>query len=656
MANDKTDKLLRRINKDLEYSSIKSSKLHKDMENDAEFAQGKQWDEDAISTLDNRGVKALTINKVKPIIRLLTGIERQSKSDFKVLPEGKEDGIIADIYNRLVKNVSKNSRVQDKLSESFKDGVTSGMSMIEPYIDYTFDLINGDLKFKKISGQNVFLDPDFKEYDLSDARYLVKLTRDLTKEDLIALFPDKEKDIDKISNGKIELNSITNGSSDMKHQVKEYSVKDGYTNLEQDNTEARYDLIDYYYKDFQKRYYVYIESKEISKEFRTKEEAELFAKQFADFNPNLLERKVNVIMLAQSCGDLLLFNDVAPTYPRWKTYPLIPFFAELSTDSVDKLELKIQGIVRGIKDLNIEYNKRRTQELNILNTSQNSGFWIQKGSMDQEDEEFLRSHGSAPGFIGKYKRGYDAPTRIQPMQLSQGHAQLAAENAQDLKEASGVNPDLLANDSQSQSGRAILLKQRQGLVMLQEILDNYEITKNQLGKYIVSQLSEIMTVTSAKRILGSDFLAENFSTPINIILERGLAKVSAGQQPTELEQEILLQYPQTNPDEPILDERGQLITVTDTDTADLVIQKVLNDAEMGKYDIAVGEGAYQDTIAMANFMDLKELAQQGIPIPPQDLITESQLPDASKKRMIQNLIAMQQAAQMQPAKQANEGA
>jgi hypothetical protein len=47
------------------------------------------------------------------------------------------------------------------------------------------------------------------------------------------------------------------------------------------------------------------------------------------------------------------------------------------------------------------------------------------------------------------------------MPLSQGHAQLAEENAQDLKEASGVNPDLLATDSKSQSGRAILLKQRQ---------------------------------------------------------------------------------------------------------------------------------------------------------------------------------------------------
>ena len=108
---NKDIKIIDRIYRDLKYAAERSSKLHKAMDDDSEFAQGKQWDNKSIKELDARGVKALTINKIKPIIRLLTGIERQSKSDYKVLPEGQEDGIIADISNRLVKNIVKKKKV-----------------------------------------------------------------------------------------------------------------------------------------------------------------------------------------------------------------------------------------------------------------------------------------------------------------------------------------------------------------------------------------------------------------------------------------------------------------------------------------------------------------------------------------------------------------
>ena len=644
------EELVRVLYSDLKYSHAKSRELHEEMINDTRFAQGEQWSSGDLQELESRGVKGITVNKIKPMIKLLIGIERQSKTDYKVLPEGDEDSITAEIVNRLVKNVVKNSRAELKMSESFKSGVTTGMSFIEPYIDYTFDLVNGDLKFKKISGQNVFLDPDFEEYDLSDCRYVIKVNRSIEKNDLLALFPDDKKkveglDINGIGTDGFLLNHDVSSSTDGDYDVEGEGTPDDTRRLEV----PTYDLIERYYKSFEKRYYVYFEEKEEIKEFVKKENAEEFAAQFEQFSPQVLEREVNVIKLMQVVGETIFYNDLAPTYPRWKTYPLIPFFAELSTDGLKDMNLKIQGVVRGIKDLNIEYNKRRTQELNILNTSQNSGFWIQDGSMHKDEEARLKKLGSSPGFVGKYKKGYDAPTRIQPMALSQGHAQLAIENAQDLKEASGVNPDLLANDSQSQSGRAILLKQRQGLVMVQEILDNYGITKQQVGKYIISQLPEIMTVKSAMRILGSAFIAENFETPVNVILERGLAKVEAQQEPTELEQQVMLQYSESNPAEPIVDENNQLVTVTDTDTAEQVVNLVLTNSEMGKYDIAIGEGPFQETIAMANFTDLKELAQQGVMIPPQDLVQESMLPDANKKRIIANLAAQAQMAQAQPA-------
>ena len=91
------DKLLQTIHKNLRISGTAYKSLFKHIKEDFRFAQGKQWDDDDVIALRKRGIMALTINKIRPIIKLITGIERQSKSDFLAFPEGGEDTLTADI-------------------------------------------------------------------------------------------------------------------------------------------------------------------------------------------------------------------------------------------------------------------------------------------------------------------------------------------------------------------------------------------------------------------------------------------------------------------------------------------------------------------------------------------------------------------------------
>ena len=60
------DKIVERVQRDLKYSVSKFSKLHKEIKNDFEFVQGKQWEDKDVKTLRSQGVKALVINKIKP--------------------------------------------------------------------------------------------------------------------------------------------------------------------------------------------------------------------------------------------------------------------------------------------------------------------------------------------------------------------------------------------------------------------------------------------------------------------------------------------------------------------------------------------------------------------------------------------------------------
>lgn len=606
--------------KNLRYAKRKNKVFFDKYKEDFEAALGKQWDEKDEATLRSAGVEPLTINKIKPLIRLLSGIERQSKSDIVTYPEGQEDGIKAEVSTRLIKCVMKRSGGQAKLSAQFKSGITGGACFLEPYLDYSFDLINGELKFKKVSATKVLVDPDAEEYDLSDAKFVIKISDDLTKEQLIELFPDSEKEINDAEFSKFAFDE--NGQL-TKIQYNDYQDHEFDAGNEQDGKEKGFDLAEYYYKGKIKKYYVASKVDGTLIEAETKEEAEAYAQTIPE--AVLIEKEAPEIRRKAFIGSTELEDDVCWCYPRWKSYPIIPYYSEWNVEEGIDKELLIQGIVRGLRSLQFEYNKRRTQELRHINSSVNSGNIVPKGALDKQNRDKIQKYGSVPGILIEYDAEKAIGTtpqtwKVNPTPLSQGHAQLALENAQDIKEASGVNPDLLANDSTDQSGRAILLKQRQGLVMVQEQLDNYGETKKILGKFILSQLGEVFTVETAVKVLGEGWINKQDVFKEPVFDEQG---------------------------QPQLGTDGKLQLKMNPGLVGKVINEILNDAALGKYDVTIGEGAYTETSRMANHMMLMDMASKGIPIPPDILIKESNLPESSKSQILAALEAQAQAAQAQ---------
>lgn len=602
--------------------------IFKEIKKDTEYALGKQWNPDDVQKLYARGVKALTINKIKPMIKLITGIERQSRSDYKAFPEGTEDELISEVATRLLKNVAKQSRLKHKLSEQFKDASIGGVCYVEPYIDYTQDLVNGEMKFRKIEAKRVLFDPNAEEYDLSDGKSVIKLTLGLTKDDVLMLFPDKKKVIESLGPGTLSV-----GEDDETVQLRDYP---DVNKMQDDDISGKdvdtYDLIEYYYKSPYEVYYVVSRSQGVLIETENEQEALTFIAEQQMPDASVVTKRTNEIRLKQVIGKTEMTDDRAWTYPQWKGYTIVPCFFERNNIDVTDSELTIQGLVRGLRDLQEEYNKRRTQELHHLNSSVNSGMFIPKDALDTTNKKNLQEFGSTPGvriFYDPAKTGGASPDswRVNPTPLSQGHAQLAVENAQDIKEASGVNPDLLANGDNEQSGRAILLKQRQGLVMVQEALDNYQQTKEILGRLILSQLREIYTIESAMKVLGDGFINENFKKPV--FNEFG---------------------------DPQMGTDGNLKTVPDIDMARLVVNKVLTDSSIGKFDVTIGEGTLNETTQISNFMTLMEMSSNGIPIPPDVLVEESLLSQSQKEKIIKSIQQQQVAAQKMAVRQPMQGA
>lgn len=615
-----------------------------EMLQDYEFKLGKQWEEQDVEKLRKVGVRALTINKCATNIELLKGVESQSRSDFHAYPEGEEDTLEADIVTRLMKNAVKKSNYAFKNSEMFENGVTAGESHLEPYLfyPYTADPATGlvdmtaELRWRFNYYDSIIWDPGAKEYDNEDALFYCKLTTDVTKDELISMFPDMKDKIEGMESGKIDLDKIATELDGAGFSVQRRDYDDEAA-AAPTTPKKRFDLLDYYYKKWVPKYYI---ADYVSNEMRlakNKKMADRYVKKATsrDKNPKkpsaeVIERLQPEIWVAFVTGGLDEFLEHGPawSFPRWKGWPMFSYYCYKSGAPLANNDRHwlVQGITRRIKDLNRELNKRRTQELRHLNQSANSGWTGEEDAFIEEDK--WEQFGSTPGVVLKHKKGSQPPQKILPTPLSQGHSQLAAEHTSDMRESIGINTEALAIQEGDQSGKAIALRQKQTMVMVQGIFDNLARTRQPIGRFILAMLPELYTVEKAMRVLGEAFLQKSFQSPI--------VDPATGQ--------------------PAIDPRTlQPATQYDQNLAIQTINKVLNDTEIGMYDVAVGENISSETVQLEQFMELKDIADMGVPVPPEVLVDASSLSQSNKKKIMSAFAAEQtQAAAAPPKKRSSK--
>lgn len=645
-------------------------------QNDVEFALGAQWETEDAETLKDKGVLPLTINEIAPILDLMKGIESQNRADYRAYPEGQEDSVESDIVTRLLKNVlTKMCEGMFKISEAFNDGNTCGEGWLEPYLDTDNSLITSDFGLKQADYWNFVWDPNAREYDLSDGRFFTKLSFGLTKDQVLSIYPDAEDVLSAVQDGNLttQLGLVDRGmlGIDTHIQPRDYP-KTTATSFGENPNLPTFDLAEHYYKKYVDHWYVADMRLGALKEADSKAEAENYANTMNETDPEhmalaaAIKKRVPEIWMMAIVGGVEepIADEMAWSYPAWKSWPFMPYFAYRSNSKVrsQMRHLTVQGVTRRIKDLNREKNKRRTQELRHLNQSANSGWLTPENAW--VDREEVKQFGATPGVNLEYKPDLGKPERILPTPLSQGHSQLAEESSQDIKRASGINTDLLAMDTGgSDSGRAIALRQKQGMVMVQGLFDNLSRTKRRLAKFILSQFPQIYTVERAMRVCGDAFIQQNFQAPvmapvmmpvINPQTKGPVVDPRTGQPAMQPQIDPATGQPAMAPQ--IDPNTGQPMMQTDMKAAQDMFDKVLKDHELAFYDVAIGEVVSQETTQYMDYMMLMDMQQKGVPIPPDVLMDASPLPAYQKSKIkasIERMMAAGGGQQQPPPKKPN---
>ena len=575
---------------------------------DMNFGLGEQWKDEDKQTLKAQGRPAMTFNRIKPIISIISGYQRENSSRIKVNPEGGEDRIFSEVMDRVIKFIDKVSHLGYKMSYWFDDGLYVGKGWIEAVLTYESDPIRGELRFLQRTPYQILVDPDFNEYDLNEwprAQYLfkvVRLTRDVLKEiypDHAALIDGFQTDTDdQVENGSGLLSEGSDddyGNRPNKTTVVKKNKEQEESGLTADN---KFTVKEYWRPIMVDKFFVIDKETSEPKKFDTSEEAQKFSD--AQGFGNVIKRKAIEIKVAALVCGFILQDDKSPMAPYYDGYPFFRFLSDW-TPSADSETLKVQGMVRQLKDPQMEKNKSKSQTLHILNTQANSGWIGDDDALTPEGWKRLEQMGAKAGITVRKKKNSEL-REILPKGPNQGHLVREQQADEEFKQISAINPDLLGVQSDTSSGKAISLRIRQAVLSLVRIFHNYRYSKEIIGKFILEMVPALFDAKKLAKVLGPQYMRT----------------ATDEKNPEGLNEGHLQAYLQ-----------------------------IIKD---NKYDVFVSEADQNKTIRYEIFNDLLELAKIRPEIPVELLIDYMDIGNSEevKKKINEQRAMAQAAAQAQP--------
>lgn len=471
---------------------------------DVRFEAGDQtlWN-DVYGNLPINRRRQFNFNRIRRIKNLIGGYQRRNRKSTIVVPIENADEHTADQFSKMTIWHAQKENVLDTISQAFDGALITGMNLLHVWMDYRNDPISGDIRVDNCSYNSFLIDPFFRKPDLSDCNGIWKRTF-LTKRDAISLLPQYADEI---------MTLVGIDSRDGKFQFMPESYNYSVYNL------ISYD--EFYYRDYRKAKLLTDTQTGLSIEWRHDDPERL--KQYLKLFPQItvIEHEVPTVKLAIVVQGKVFYDAVQPN--GLDVYPFIPVFAYYHPE-LPYFPWRIQGIVRGLRDAQYLYNRRRVIELDILESQINSGWKYKENALVNPNDVF-NLEGQGKGLALKEEASMLDVEKIQPAQVPPSMIQLSELLGQEIQEISGVNEELLGSATDDKAGILSMLRQGAGLTTLQILFDQLDVAQKLLGKVIISMIQNNFTPGKVERILNEkpseEFYDRAFGT-YDCAVEEGL--------------------------------------------------------------------------------------------------------------------------------------
>lgn len=525
------------------------------------FYRGSQWDAEDVATLDDQGRPALTINTILPTINAVIGEQSTRRADVQFKPRGSGMQDVADILTKVYGQIADNNKLDWVESTVFSDGLIQDRGWFDVRIDFD-DHIQGEVRVISKDPLDILIDPDAKDYDPKSWNEIFE-TKWMSLDEIEELYGQKKAD---------QLRIISENGSSLGHDSMEYEetrygdTEDTFfgqeyaADPENARTLRRIRVIErQHYKLKDCTFYidpVTGDERPVPYNWSKKKQT-----GFADQYGLLIAKKKKRMVRWSVTADTTVLHDDWSPYSHFTLVPYFPYFRRG----------RPFGMVRNLLSPQEQLNKISSQELHIVNTTANSGWVVEGGSLSGMTADDLEEHGAETGLVLEYNRGSTPPAKIQPNQIPTGLDRIAMKAANNIKAISGISDSMLGTDSPEVSGVAIQAKQNRGAMQIQVPLDNLQKTRLYLAEKILNLVQMYYT-------------------------EERIVQITDEEDPYKTREPVSVN--QMTPE-----------------------GIVVNDLTVGEYDVIIGTAPARDNFDEMQFAEAISLRQVGVPIP-DDMIVE----------------------------------
>ena len=531
------------------------------------FYRGDQWDQADIAALDEEGRPALTINTILPTVNTVIGEQSTRRMDISFKPRRNTNEETAVVLNKLFKQIGDNNKLDWTESQVFTDGLIQDRGYFDVRMDFS-DHLEGEVRIKAEDPLDILIDPDAKEWDPKTWDEVFK-TRWMTTDEIEELYGQKKADKLRV----IAENGSSYGMDSIEYEEQRYG--DTNANLEYSGSTS---------PNIPEEVGAVRAIRVIERQHRKLMNCQFFVDDFtgdmrevpygwskqkrnkfaSDYGLSVIEKLVKKVKWTVTADKVVLHDDWSP----YSDFTIVPYFPYWRRG-------KPFGMVRNLLSPQEQLNKISSQELHIVNTTANSGWMVESGSLVGMTADDLEEHGAETGLVLEYNRGSALPAKIPSNTIPTGLDRIAMKASFNIKEISGIGDSMLGTDKPEVSGVAIRAKQERGALMIQVPLDNLTKTRQYL----------------AENVLG---LIQNFYTE-----ERGIQV--------------------TNEEAPMKPREPMMVNQMTPEGI------VVNDLTIGEYDVIVSTAPARDNFDDIQFAQALELKQMGVPIPDDVIIEYSNL-------------------------------
>src|SRR3990172_1073195 len=458
----------------------------------------------------------LIMNNILPTVNVISGQERASRLGIVLKPRGLEDDTISMIGNAAYRYAEEQSDLVFEVSDAFTDMTICGRGWLDVRMDFeNLDEPLGEVMPRRAHPLCMFWDASADEYSLQDAERIERAS--WVQEDAIRLyFPGAMKDVQ--AGEWLGKDRALVGDS----QIQEQWV---------DKERKRVRVLQVWYKVPRRAHLLVIHADQSVHRFDTEEAAngarDAIAQAYSAARSTTPEMSiVSRVVKDVRVADVVYWKILAdrPSPYRHNRFPFVPLTAF-------KLDEVLMGVVRNLRDPQIEKNTRWRQMLHIVNTMAKGNIGVPKGSVENF-QDFKENYGSG-SYAYEYNAQVGKPEPDRAATFPTALIDLAALSEDEIRKISGAVQELLGiSRAPDQSGKAINALKAGGVTVIAPLFDSLVRSDRLLGRQVTDLIQQYFPPEKLAAIVGSTVAQRRGAGPMRAT-ERGRIPMAPMQRFTQ---------------------------------------------------------------------------------------------------------------------------